>query len=547
VLGALAVADFRERSRRPSYVVTLAAAIALGYLALPPASSVWVVMNAGGYRGVYDSAYAGTVTALAGGLWLMIGGFYVVRGAITRDEQAGVGQVLAATPLRSAGYLAGKFLSNLMVLGSMAAVLAVTALALQLARGESAAVRPGALLLPYVLLTLPVLAVTAAAAVLFETVPVLRGGLGNVAWFFFWMFATIAGGGAPLGGLGTVAASMRQAMAAQHLPSAAEFSLGFTKLDHPLRTFSWAGLHPSAGFVVARLVLILVATGLAAGPAFWFGRFDPARAGWRHAARRPGGSAPVVVAGAGAAEVSPADVGPADVGQADVGQAGRAALSGRPLSAVARGRAGLAAGRLLAGEVRILVQGVSRWWWLVAAALTALSLTVPTDLVRPAGASTALLLSAAWIWPILIWSRLGTQRRENGLDTLLGAYPAVYRQLAAEWLAGLVLTAVLGLGPLLAMAIAADGAGVAAWVGGALFIPSLALLLGAVSRTHRVFQVLYLILWYAVVNHVAAADYMGTVLVNGRPAGPAPALTGGVALAMLAAAFAVRGVRHATR
>ena len=195
------MADFRERSRRPAYLVTLAAAIALGYLALPPASSVWVVMNAGGYRGVYNSAYVGTVTALAGGLWLMIGGFYVVRGAIIRDEQAGVGQVLAATPLRSAGYLAGKFLSNLMVLGSMAAVLAVTALALQLARGESAAVRPGALLLPYVLLTLPVLAITAAAAVLFETVPVLRGGLGNVAWFFFWIFAAIAGGGAPLGGL----------------------------------------------------------------------------------------------------------------------------------------------------------------------------------------------------------------------------------------------------------------------------------------------------------------------------------------------------------
>ena len=66
-------------------------------------------MNAGGYRGVYNSAYAGTVTALAGALWLMIGGFYVVRGAITRDQQTGVGQILAATPLRSAGYLAGKF------------------------------------------------------------------------------------------------------------------------------------------------------------------------------------------------------------------------------------------------------------------------------------------------------------------------------------------------------------------------------------------------------------------------------------------------------
>jgi hypothetical protein len=278
-----------------------------------------------------------------------------------------------------------------------------------------------------------------------------------------------------------------------------------------------------------------VAADLAVLPAAWFGRFDPARAGRRSVrGRRADGVAQ------GSAEEP-------EAGQAEAGQGGRASLACRPLSAVTRGRAGLAAGRLLAGEARILVQGVSRWWWLAAAGLTVLSLAVPRDLVRPAGASTALLLSAAWIWPILIWSRLGTQRRENGLDSLLGAYPGRYRQLAAEWLAGLALTVALGLGPLLSMLIAGDSAGVAAWAGGALFIPSLALLLGTVSGTHRVFQVLYLILWYAVVNHVTAADYMGTVLVHGRPAGPAPAVVTGAGLAMLAVAFASRALRHATR
>src|SRR6266704_468520 len=229
VLAALAIADFRERSRRPAYLVTLAAAVALGYLALPPASSLYVIMNAGGYRGIYNSAYVGTTTALAGGLWLMLGGFYVVRGAIIRDEQTGVGQILAATPLRSLGYLAGKFWSNLLVLASMTGVLVLTALVIQLVRGESRAVDPGALLLPFVLLTLPVVAVTAAAAVLFETIPVLRAGLGNIVWFFLWMISAITGQGVPLGGLGTVAASMRPALAAQHLHPAGQFSLGFTK------------------------------------------------------------------------------------------------------------------------------------------------------------------------------------------------------------------------------------------------------------------------------------------------------------------------------
>src|SRR5260370_12070171 len=114
----------------------------------------------------------------------MLGGIIVMRVVVVGDQRTRVGQILAVTPLRSTGYLAGKFLSNLMVLASMAGALAVTALALQLARGESTAVDPGALLLPYLLLTLPVLAVTAAAVILFDTIPLLRGGLGNIAWLF---------------------------------------------------------------------------------------------------------------------------------------------------------------------------------------------------------------------------------------------------------------------------------------------------------------------------------------------------------------------------
>jgi hypothetical protein len=218
----------------------------------------------------------------------------------------------------------------------------------------------------------------------------------------------------------------------------------------------------------------------------------------------------------------------------------------RPLPR-AEARPGWGSWRLLAGELRILVQGTPRWWWLIAAALNLVGLAVPASLVKPAGASTALLLSAAWIWPVLIWSRLGTQRHENRLDTMLGAYPGTYRQLAAEWLAGLALTAATGLGPLLRMAAAADGPRVAAWAAGALFIPALALLAGTAARTHRTFQALYIILWYAAVNQLAAADYMGTVLAGGRPAGPSPLLTAGVALTMLAVTFTIRAAQHATR
>lgn len=114
-------------------------------------------------------------------------------------------------------------------------------------------------------------------------------------------------------------------------------------------------------------------------------------------------------------------------------------------------------------------------------------------------------------------------------------------------MAGVALTAVTGCGPLLRMVVTGDGPGVAVWAAGAMFIPSLALALGTVSRTHRTFQVAYLILWYAAVNQVAAVDYLGVVLVDGRPAGPPSEVIGGASLAMLATALMVRVARHALR
>ncbi|MER5622786.1 hypothetical protein ABT061_17275 [Streptosporangium sp. NPDC002544] len=66
-------------------------------------------------------------------------------------------------------------------------------------------------------------------------------------------------------------------------------------------------------------------------------------------------------------------------------------------------------------------------------------------------------------------------------------------------------------------------------------------------RTHRVFQVVYLGLWYLAVNGVAALDYMGVVKSGGLPAGPSPLAVGGLALLLVCAALAVRTARHAVR
>ncbi|WP_030797060.1 hypothetical protein [Streptomyces sp. NRRL S-337] len=531
----LALGDFWDRVRRPAYAVILIAAVGLGYVATPAKEAGWVVMQIGTYRGTYNSAYIGMVVALAGTVWLSLGGFYVVRNAISRDESTGVGRLLAAMPLRTWAYLLAKFLSSVLVLSSMLGVLAVTAVVMQLARAESMTVNPVELLSPFIVIALPLMAFTAAAALLFEAIPLLRAGLGNILWFFIWAFIAIGGQSpnAPLGGIGvhSVVRSLAADMKAQGIDpqQVGEFSLGLTVVDKPLKTFIWHGFDLSPGFLLGRYALVAIALALALLPVLWFPRFDPARAGALAASGADPGSAPE-----GAA--TPAPVMWEDRRST---QARSAGFTTMPQASVHYGNPAL---RLLLGEVRILIQGTPRWWW-----AGVLLLTVVAQMVTPATGVTRILLPLAWIWPVLIWSRLGTQRHEYGVEAILGAYPSARIRVAAEWAAGFVLTAVAGIGPALRMCTGSDTQGLVHWLCGALFIPSFALVLGTLSRTHRLFPFAYLPLWYATVNGIAPVDFMGAIRTgNGSPAGMPPAFVLLSAAVMLGIVFLSSAARRVT-
>jgi ABC-type transport system involved in multi-copper enzyme maturation permease subunit len=512
VLCAIAMADFRDRARRPAFVVMLLAAAGLGYLAAPPPSTGYTMVKIGEFRGAYDSGYLGVMLAMVAGLWLSLCGFYAVKNTIARDAATGVGQVLVATPLSRAGYLLGKYLSNLMVLAAMAGVLALTGLGMLLLRGESDGVDLVALWLPFPLLCLPFLGVAAASALVFESVRPLRGGAGNVVWFFGYLLLFLAGVGTT--GLDAIGASMQADLLAQHPGVDAEISIGLTTEEGGLGLFHWSGWDVGVGLVAQQLGLLLATALAAVVPALWFTRFDTA--GEREATARP----------------TPTE------GAALVGAPAFTATA-RPLTPVTLGRPLVG---LCAGELRVLLKGLPRWWWLGLLALTVVALVVPAT----GGSHLTLLL--AWVWPVLVWSRLGAHRYEHDVHLLTGAGAAARRRLLAEWAAGTAIAALAGIGPLLRMLLDSDLAGVAAWAGGAAFIPALALLLGSISRSSRLFQLVYLMLWYAVANGVPAVDFMGAVRGQaGELAGPHPTFVLAAAAALITLTIVNQEVRHARR
>src|SRR5436305_659965 len=197
----------------------------------------------------------------------------------------------APTALTGPLYALGKAGSKFAVLFAMGAVLAAASVVIQLTVAEDPHLRLGALLLPCPLLALPVMALVAAAAVLFETVPLLRHGFGNVAWFFAW--TAVMALGIPRKGAGDafqdaygLGPVFRNVTAAYHRAFGREpvgFILGGVEHSEKTARFVWEGLDWTRATLAGRLVWTLVALGLAFLAALFFDRFDPARGRRRRA------------------------------------------------------------------------------------------------------------------------------------------------------------------------------------------------------------------------------------------------------------------------
>jgi hypothetical protein len=489
----LARADLLERVRRFSFLVVLVSAVFVGFLSVPEMGAGYRVLQVGDQRGVYDSAWIGLMFGLIAALHLPLVGFYLVRNAVARDRQTGVGEIIATTPISKPAYVLGKWLSNLGVLVSILAVMTVMAGVMQVVRAEDTAIRLGALVPTIWWMSLPVLAMAAALAVLFECTPVLRGGWGNVIFLFLWLFSlgAVLGGstevetdlvrpGGDLYSFSRPVASIQQQMLAADPQATVSSGLVIIGPDIE-RTFVWEGLRWKMGMVLERLRWLGLALLLALAAAIPFDRFDPAR-------RRPGGER----AEDGIAhEPAPA--------------AQRPRVATKRLTTLSGSAWRWRFSGVLVAELRLMLKGQSWLWYIGAIGLNLACLLNPSTEVQ------RYLLLAVWVWPLTIWSHMGARERRFNTEQMVfcAPHPAL-RQPPATWLAGVAFTLAAGSGAWLHLILAGETVSLLGWFTGALFVPALALALGAWTGSSRAFEAGYLFLWYlGPFEGIPALDYTG--------------------------------------
>jgi hypothetical protein len=506
IIYHLARADFLERVRRYSFLVMLGLVILLGY----QTAIGNVRLQLGQYRGEFNSAWIAGMMSIIATFFLGWFGFYLVKGSLARDRETGVGQIMATTPMSRPAYMLGKWISNYAVLMAMVVILVGAGLIIQLINGESTQFDLWAYISPFLFIVMPLMAMVAAVAVLFEAIPFLSGGFGNIFYFFAFVMIipfTMESGFIlknpalePLG-MALLKGDMAQEVLQVFPDYDGSFMLG--GLDTAITgTFTWHGIEWTASMIVTRFAYIGLAILVTMIGALFFDRFDPSR---RKPRRRKGADSVETPEPVSISEPLPA-------------------VQLTPLN---RSANQFRFARVLLAECKLMLKGQFWWWYLGAAGLILASLVNPVELTRQ------YLLPLAWIWPILLISSVGNREaRFNMQQIAFSSASPLWRQLPAQWLAGFIVVLIMGSGAVLKLIIGGDLVGLLAFLSGAVFIPSLALALGVWSGSSKPFEIVYVSLWYlGPLNKVPGLDFIGAQ-TNGRPEFFIP-----LSLALIAFAF----------
>lgn len=496
ILYQFARADFLERVRRVSFLIMLLATLGVTYLSVPPTDSKIVTVALGNIRGIYNMPWIAGMLAIMCSSFLSLIGFYLVKNALERDRQTRVGQILNSSPTSTFIYLLGKALSNLMLLAAVVGVIMISAVLMQFIRGESSSIDLVQLVAPFLFMTLPFMAVIASIAVLFESVTWLRGTLGNVAYFFFWVFVIIVSmesqmikgrqiieAGNDAAGMTVLLHSMTVKAVEVYPDYNGEIAIGasIVQVGALDRRITWEGVDWTLGIVIQRLLWFLVAIGIVAGATYPY-RWQTARESLPQAKKK--------------SPENPAEEEPAPT-------ALPAPVHFKPLTVSPR----YPWYGLFRSELTLALKSPGKWWYLLVGGM------LIAQLVTPYSVSRQYLLPVTWILPLAIWSALGCRDRICGTEELISSSPRVIlRQLAALIFAGSAVAAISGSGTLIRELIAGDTMALIGWCCAVIAIPTAATAIGTISGGRKIFEITYTLLWYAgPLNSVSVLDFMGAV------------------------------------
>ena len=470
-------ADFKQRTRQQSFVVTLLAMSTLTLLFFPSPDAHYQTLVINGYRGIYNSAWLGICLAMLNVLFLPIICFYLVKNALELDRRSMTSELIAATPISKQTFLFAKWFSSVLILLSIVLVMLLSSLVIQLYYGENYQIDLWALAWPQLIFVLPILLVIAAIAIMFESIKWLKGGLGNIAYFFLWV-GFIVQSMESVSGIGALLDQIEAEIAALFPSQQGSTNIGvsISNETNEINTFAWQGLEPTIMHLREALPLLFICFSCLVLAFIFFDRFstnsipENKRTSWLNMTikSRFGGLLDIIF----------------------VSLTKHFAFT-----------------RLLRLELKLIIKGQSVYWFIGLLVLNIVQLFISQKLLL------SLILPISWLCCVLVISQLGqVEKQSNTLELITYSKQSSILQSFACYSAAWILLASASIGSVVRFAGSAEWLFLTQLIIAISFTISLAYFCGAFTGTKRTFEVLYPALWY--IGPIQAALYVDFFGVN---------------------------------
>ncbi|MGD8190634.1 hypothetical protein ACQCN2_11705 [Brevibacillus ginsengisoli] len=483
---AIALADFFERIRRTNFYILIAFTLLLGYFFVPPKEASYLTLDLGGTRGIYNSAWIGSMTAVLSNIAISLIGFYAVKNSVERDELTKTGQLIASSPISNFQYTLGKTTSNFMLLLFLTFFLMIAAAVMQQIRGEDHSLQLWPLLSPFLFLTVPLLASVSALAILFEMVGFLKGVTGNVVYFFLWIGSMLISHfttpSLPIDPL-----ALTIPLSSMNVSGTGTGSIGIIEVTGLPKTFLWNGIDWSVGMIAARVAWLLPAILLVLCGSLLFQRFDQNRV--RHTAKRKKQKLPSLSEREAVKNEQPSPI--------------RTTVTLTPLLSYGNGFRFV---QLLCYELKILYKGMPLYWYAIQLALIFCCLILSSDI------ALRWFVPLSMIWSMPIWAKMGSQAKIHKVTEIIHSssrFPVSHTVLV--WGCGIIVSLFATSGMLLSSAFSLNWYTLFSLLASACFISGLAIILGTYIGNSRPFEIIFLLVWYlGPINQLSYFDFIGS-------------------------------------
>jgi len=481
-------ADYLQRTRSYSFLITLAVTIYAAYSFVPPPTASYTTLNVVGYKGIYNSAWVGHVSAMMTTIMLSLYGFFLVNSGIKKDIDTEVGLIIATTPISNFGYLLSKMLSNFLVLLTITGITFVMSIAMFFVRTDGSAFVFTDFILPYLFFSFPSLLFISALAVVGEVFLGRRNILQYILFFFLFgvIMSNVVGHSAngfttfidPFG-VNAMTNSVKDKVNTQYHEHIEAVNLGFTfSAKHRFKTFVWDGINWTGIFLLSRLVWVCFAFAIVYFSSFFFHRFD-----FKQAVNKKK-KQPVFAGSSGSVEFA----------------------KGINVALLPPVIMDYSIFPFVKTELLLLIRKGTKWFWLINGGAWIIMLFVP------------LTVAHEYILPILLFlqvtrfSDLATKEITNRLHYFTwSSYKPLQRMLPSQILAGIILTTGLALPVMLRYTIAGDFYTIFNLINGAIFVVLLAVALGILSGGKKLFEIVFFFITYCIVEKLPVTDYIGSM------------------------------------